>query len=486
MIRRSAKDLWEKCLLFLRDNVEADLFNTWFTPIQPQELILDTDQDGEIYTFSIQLPSQFYYDTIQEKFSNELMMSVAKNIDKRFKIVYNIPIAGNTESHEYNMPRPNAQGEVKPAYNPNNTYHQDQSRHPQILNPFVIPAVQKNTINPQLREDYTMENFVEGESNKLARSTAQAIIDDFQKNSFNPFFIFGNVGIGKTHLAHAIGWGIKERYPDKNILYVSAEKFTQQYVQAAQDRKIQDFIHFYQNIDLLIVDDIHVLANRQKTQDVFFHIFNHLQQLNKKMIFTSDKAPKDLMDIENRIITRLKWGLTVQIEKPDYDMRLKILKKKIKEQGVDMSEEVLEFVSGKIKDNIRELEGVINSLMAKSIHLKTDITVELAEKTLDYLVNEEVKEITIDFINKTVCSHFNLTLSELTAKSRKREIVQARQLAMFFAKKYTEQSLLMIGKSIGGKGHATVLHSCKAVENMIDTDKKFEDTVNKIERKLNI
>ncbi|HSM62918.1 MAG TPA: chromosomal replication initiator protein DnaA, partial [Gillisia sp.] len=288
------------------------------------------------------------------------------------------------------------------------------------------------------------------------------------------------------HLSHAIGVDIKDKYPEKTVLYISAEKFTQQYIESVKKNDRNDFIHFYQIIDVLIVDDIQLLSGKAGTQDVFFHIFNHLHQNGKQVILTSDKAPVDMQDIEQRLLSRFKWGLSAELQNPDFETRVSIIKNKLYRDGVEMPEDIIEFLANNIKTNIRELEGAIISLIAHSSFNKKDITLELATKIVDNYVKNTKREVSIDYIQKIVSDYFQMDVETLQSKTRKRHIVQARQLAMFFAKKLTKASLASIGSQIGKRDHATVLHACKTVDNLAATDKQFKKFVEDLNKKLTL
>jgi len=302
--------------------------------------------------------------------------------------------------------------------------------------------------------------------------------------SFNPLLVFGGVGLGKTHLAHAIGVDIKEKYPEKTVLYISAEKFTQQYIEAIKKNNRNDFIHFYQLIDVLIIDDVQFFSGKSGTQDVFFHVFNHLHQNGKQVILTSDKAPVDMQDIEQRLLSRFKWGLSAELQRPDYETRVSILKNKLYRDGVELPEEIVSYVAKSVKTNVRELEGAIISLIAQSSFNKHEVTLELAKQVVEKFVRNTKREISIDYIQKVVSDYFQMDVTTLQSKTRKRHIVQARQLAMFFAKKFTKSSLANIGNQIGHRDHATVLHACKTVDNLAFTDKQFRKYVEDLTKKL--
>jgi chromosomal replication initiator protein len=355
-----------------------------------------------------------------------------------------------------------------------------------IKNPFVIPGIQKLHIDPQLKKDNTFENYVEGECNRLARSAGYAVAENPGGTAFNPLMIFGDSGLGKTHLAQAVGIEVKERFPDKVVLYVNANRFITQYSEATRNNTRNDFLHFYQMIDVLILDDVQEFAGKEKTQETFFHIFNHLHQSGKQLILTSDKAPIEIKGIEERLLSRFKWGLTTDLKTPDYQTRLAILKKKTYKDGLVIPGEVLEYIADNITTNVRELEGALISLLAQSTLNKKAITIELAIDVINKIVKQNKHELTIDYIQKVVCDYFNMPTDALQSKTRKREVVQARQVAMFFSKTLTKSSLASIGSQIGNKDHATVLHACKTVNNLLDTDRQFKNDIEEIEKRLKV
>jgi chromosomal replication initiator protein len=361
-----------------------------------------------------------------------------------------------------------------------------KNKNPELKNPFVIPGIRNVKIESQLNPVYSFENFLEGDSNRLARNAGIAVANKPGGTSFNPLLVFGGVGLGKTHLAHAIGVDVKDKYPEKTVLYISAEKFTQQYIESVKKNNRNDFIHFYQIIDVLIIDDVQFLSGKSGTQDVFFHIFNHLHQNGKQVILTSDKAPVDMQDIEQRLLSRFKWGLSAELQKPDFETRVSIVKNKLYRDGVEMSDEVIDYIAKNIKTNVRELEGAIISLIAQSSFNKKEITLGLAKEIVEKFVKNTKREVSIDYIQKVVSDYFQMDIDTLQSKTRKRHIVQARQLAMFFAKKFTKASLASIGSQIGQRDHATVLHACKTVDNLSSTDKQFRKYVEDLTKKLSV
>ncbi|MBT8195410.1 MAG: chromosomal replication initiator protein DnaA, partial [Bacteroidia bacterium] len=355
-----------------------------------------------------------------------------------------------------------------------------------LRNPFIIPGLKKVNIDSQLNPTYTIENFIEGDCNRLARSAAYAVAKKPGGTSFNPLLIYGGVGLGKTHLAHAIGIEIKNNFPNKTVLAVPSDKFINQFIDSVKNNSQNDFIHFYQMLDVLIIDDVQFFAGKEKTQDVFFHVFNHLHQNNKQIVLTSDKAPVDLQGMEQRLLSRFKWGLSADLQVPDLETRIAILKNKVYNDGIELPNEIVEYIAYSITTNIRELEGALISIIAQASLNKKPITLELAKQMIDKFVKNTSHEISIDYIQKVVCDYFDLPLELLKSKTRKREVVQARQLAMFFSKNMTKSSLSNIGIHTGGKDHATVLHACRTVNNLIETDKKFKIYVQEIEKKINL
>ncbi|MBR9915635.1 MAG: chromosomal replication initiator protein DnaA [Algicola sp.] len=472
----TAQSVWTNCLSFIKDNIQPQAYKTWFEPIVAVKL---TDN-----ALSIQVPSKFFYEWLEEHYVKILKVALTKQLGETAKLVYVIKMEntyGNKQPFTEKIPSSN-RGALK---------SQDvdvplNNKNPELKNPFVIPGIRNVKIESQLNPNYSFENFLEGDSNRLARNAGLAVANKPGGTSFNPLLIFGGVGLGKTHLAHAIGVDIKDKYPEKTVLYISAEKFTQQYIDSVKKNNRNDFIHFYQIIDVLIIDDVQFLSGKSGTQDVFFHIFNHLHQNGKQVILTSDKAPVDMQDIEQRLLSRFKWGLSAELQSPDFETRVSILKNKLYRDGVEMPDDIVEYVAKHIKTNVRELEGAIISLIAQSSFNKKEITVNLAKEIVEKFVKNTKREVSIDYIQKVVSDYFQMDVSTLQSKTRKRHIVQARQLAMFFAKKYTKASLASIGSQIGKRDHATVLHACKTVDNLSSTDKQFRKYVEDLSKKLSL
>jgi chromosomal replication initiator protein len=350
----------------------------------------------------------------------------------------------------------------------------------------VIPGLKKLNIDSNLNPSWSFENFIEGDCNRLARSAGYAVANKPGGTAFNPLLLYGGCGLGKTHLAHAIGIEVKNQHPDKTVLYVGSEKFAHQFIDAIKNGNTNDFIHFYQMIDVLIVDDVHFFAQKEKIQDVFFHIFNHLHQNGKQIILTSDKAPVELQGMDQRLLSRFKWGLSADLAIPDLETRIAILEKKIYGNGIELPRDVIEYLAYSINTNIREMEGAVTSLLFQASLNKKTMSLELAKQMIDKFVKNTAREVSIDYIQKVVCDYFALPMEMLKSKTRKREVVQARQISMFFAKKMTKSSLASIGAHCGGKDHATVLHACRTVMNLSETDKQFRVYLEDLEKKLTI
>ena len=476
MAEKSCEEIWNDCLNVIRDNVTTQNFKTWFKPIKAIAI--------NKQTLTIQVPSQFFYEWLENNYITLIKKTLKRELGKDAKLEYNILLDSPESKKPYVTKIPSSgQGGLK---NDPVTIPMKMGDGSAIRNPFIIPGLQKININPQLNESYTFDSFIEGDCNRLARSAGFAVAQNPGGTSFNPLFIYGNGGLGKTHLANAIGIEAKKNFPEQTVLYVSADKFQTQFVDSIMDNKKNDFVHFYQSIDVLIIDDVQFLCGKEKTQDIFFHIFNHLHQNKKQIILTSDKAPVDIIGMEQRLLSRFKWGLSADLQSPGLETRLAILKKKIKNDGITIPYEVIEYIAYSITSNVRELEGALISLLAQSSLNKKEVTIDLAKKMLDKFVKNTVREVSIDFIQKVICDYFDIPIDIMKSKTRKREIVQCRQLAMYFSKQMTKNSLAMIGKHCGNKDHATVLHACKTVNNLADTDKRFKGYLSDIEKKLTL
>jgi chromosomal replication initiator protein len=475
-MNKDHNQVWKNCIDIIKDNVSMQAFKTWFEPIKPVKL--------EKNVLTIQVPSQFFYEWLEEHYVPLLKKIIRKELGADGRLEYSIIMENNFDNaNPYTVKVPTTN--KKAIKNPSVAMPLDMSDSP-IKNPFIIPGLRKLNIDSNLNPNYSFENFIEGDCNRLARSAGYAVAKKPGGTSFNPLLIYGGVGIGKTHLSHAIGIEIKNLYPEKTVLYVSSEKFTHQFIDAVKNNSVNDFSHFYQMIDVLIVDDVQFFSGKEKTQDVFFHIFNHLHQTGKQIVLTSDKPPVEMQGMEQRLLSRFKWGLSADLQVPSLETRIAILEKKMYADGIELPKDVVEYLAYSITSNIRELEGALISLIAQASLNKKAITIDLAKQMIDKFVKNTAREVSIDYIQKVVCDYFDLPIELLKSKTRKREIVQARQIAMYFAKKMTKSSLANIGLHCGGKDHATVLHACRTVNNLQETDKLFRKYLDDLEKKLSL
>jgi len=475
-MEKTHEKIWENCLNVIRDNVSPQSFRTWFEPIKPVRL--------QNNVLTIQVPSQFFYEWLEEHYITLLKKTIKKELGTEGRLEYSIVMENNfTNAKPYTVkvPATNKKALVNPAV----SMPLDISNH-SIRNPFIIPGLKKVNVESQLNSSLSFENFIEGDCNRLARSAGFAVANKPGGTAFNPLLIYGGVGLGKTHLAQAVGIQVKNQFPNKTVLYVSAERFMHQYIDSVRNNDQNDFIHFYQMIDVLIVDDVQFLSGKEKTQDIFFHIFNHLHQNGKQLVLTSDKPPVEMQGIEQRLLSRLKWGLSADLQAPDLETRIAILEKKLYQEGIELPKEVIEYLAYSITTNIRELEGALISLLAQSSLNKKFINLELAKSMIDKFVKNTAREVSIDFIQKVVSDYFDLPIELLKSKTRKREVVQARQIAMYFSKNLTKASLANIGLHCGGKDHATVLHACRTVNNLMETDKRFKQYIEDLEKRISV
>jgi chromosomal replication initiator protein len=454
---------WKNCLDIISKNVNPQSFRTWFEPIKPIRL------NG--YALVIQVPNKFFYEWLEENFANVMKHALISVIGNEARLEYHILV----ENHK--------QIGSKVEINANSDSGEAKEY---LTNPFIIPGIKKSKIESNLSSKYQFENFIEGECNKLARAAGVEIAKKPGITSFNPLVLFGDTGLGKTHLSQAIGNTILKNNSKKQVLYTSSDTFTNQIVYALNNNSINELMNIYHSLDVLIVDDIQFFANRPKTQEIFFNIFNQLHQAGKQIILTSDRPPKDLQDVDKRLISRFKWGLSADLGAPGYDTRHSILKAKMNAEKITLDEETLDYICYHVKTNVRELEGILISLSARAALNKKVVDLELAKEVVAQFISHEVKEISIDSIKNLVANHFKIPLDKLHGTTRKREIVIARQLSMYLAKNHTGTSLKTIGSKFGGKDHSTVLYSIKAVQDLIDTDSEFKVTVDAIEKQMSM
>ena len=442
--------IWKECLKAIKENVTLMTFNTWFLPIKPIEM------DPEKSTLKVQLPSQFFWEWIDEHYNTLINKTIHEILGPSAKLAYVI----STEQ-ELDEPEP---------------VH--------IKKTEVAEKEERPTFETNLNPRYNFDNFIKGESNQLARAAAVAISENPGGTSFNPLFVYGGVGLGKTHLVQGIGNQILNKYPEKKVIYLSSDIFTVEFVEAIQSNKVNDFSNFYRNMDVLIIDDIQFLIGKEKTQDLFFHIFNTLHQSSKQIILTSDKPPKDLKGLDERLISRFQWGLTADIQPPDYETRMAILKNKADDYGMLISGEILDYIATNIVSNIRELEGCLIKLLANASLNSKNIDLELARKTVREIATDRKVNITIENITSLVCDSLKVDENKIRDKTRKKEIVFARQIAMYLSKDLTKSSLKTIGLHFGGRDHSTVIHACSSVEENISKDAYVNELIEKLKNKI--
>lgn len=467
-MNNSHKALWDDCLRLIQANVTEQQFKTWFAPI-----VFESYSEAN-NTLLVQVPSPYVYEYLEQYyvgllskvlvrvFGTKVVLRYRVLTDKGHGIVQDIDSEGPSEIES---PRPLRGGNQAPT---------------------VLDAATPQQLNPQLDPKKTFQNFIEGNSNKLPRTVGLSIAEHPGKTTFNPFFIFGPSGCGKTHLINAIGVRCKETYPQKRVLYVSARLFQVQFTDSVRHNTTNDFINFYQSIDVLIVDDIQEWINSPKTLDTFFHIFNHLFRCGKQIILASDRPPVDLQGMKDRLLTRFACGLIAELEKPNVQLCVDILNAKCRRDGLKIASDVIQYIAETANGSVRDLEGVVNSLMAYSIVYNSNIDLRLAERIIKRAVKVDDHPLTIDDILEKVCGHFRVEQRHVFSKSRKREYVQARQVSMYLAQKYTKMPAGRIGQLIGNRDHSTVIHSCNTIEKRLKIDKAFSAELNSIENSFKL
>ena len=464
----SVTQQWNRCLAVIKANLPAEQFDVWFAPI------VAVDYDHENSRVTLRVPSRFFAEQIEGRYISILSMALKEVFGENVKLTYKFNVVGHDDSSAVELARDNSSAKLKQEL---------KIRKPRVANPFEQDDT-LDDIDPQLNPRYTFENYCSSMSNKLALSIGQAIAEHPEVKTYNPLFVFGTTGVGKTHLLQAIGIKLKENNPRMRVLYVSSRVFESQYTTARIQNKINDFINFYQSIDVLLLDDIQFFAgNKPGTQNTFFHIFNHLHQHQRQLVMSSDCRPSELDGMETRLLSRFKWGMTVELEKPDYELRRKFLAMKAAQDGLNISEEVLDYIATNVSESVRELEGVMVALLAHATMLNQDITIDLARSIIGNTVKVSQKQLTFESIAETVADYYNLPTELIYGKSRKREISDARQLVMYLAKKEAQMSSPSIGAKLD-RTHATVLHACIQIEQRMSIEKDFSREVQAITASL--
>lgn len=465
----SPKALWDNSLLLIKDSVTEQQYNTWFKPIVFESYKPSTK------TLLVQVPSPFVYEYLEQNFVDLLSKVLHRNFGEGIRLTYRVV---TDKEHKLSQ-------DIEA--DPDDADMAKQARE-RAQQPAAQPAAlqQQEDIDTQLDPKLTFNNYMEGDSNKLPRSVGLSIAEHPNTTQFNPMFIYGPSGSGKTHLVNAIGLKAKQMYPQKRVLYVSARLFQTQYTDAVLHNASNDFINFYQSIDMLIVDDIQEWAGKAKTLNTFFHIFNHLFRNGKRIILACDRPPVELKDMPDRLLTRFSCGLVCELEKPNIQLCVDILSNKIRRDGLKIPVDVISFIAQTCNGSVRDLQGAINGLLAYSIVYNSSIDIRLAERVIKRAVKMDDKPLTIDDIVETVCHHYNVTVTAVNSKSRKRDYVVARQVTMYLAQKYTKMPASRIGKLVGNRDHSTVIHSCSKVEERLKIDAGFSDELVSIENGLKV
>lgn len=458
----SVESYWNKCLAIIKDNVSNQVFRTWFEPLKAISV-----EDSKI---TVRVPSYFFCEWIEEHFYPLLQKTLQQVIGENAKLQYHVVVDDSNNS-------PEKRTVSVPGFK--NGTQQNQNALPFAHNPIAIQEF-PSFLNPR----YSFDSFLRGDCNQLASSAAMAVSQNPGGTRFNPLMIYGDTGVGKTHLAQAIGNFICKKNRRARVLYTTSERFTMEFVNAIQNNKSNEFISFYRSIDVLIVDDIQFFAGKEKTQDNFFHTFNALHQAGKQIVLTSDKPPRNLSEVDDRLISRFQWGLTVDIQPPDLEMRMAILQKKSLDEGWELPHDIIEFIAKNVTHSVRELEGILISLTAKVTLDRREMNLELAREVVFSVANNQPKILTIDDIKESVSIYYNISVTDIESKYRKHEITLARQMCMFIAKQLTQLSLKSIGSNFGGRDHSTVLHSCQTIENYLVTDRSVKHAYEALMKKL--
>jgi chromosomal replication initiator protein len=519
---QSADRAWNECLDIIRDNVSRQSFTTWFEPLEAQSL----EEDDRLRKLTIQLPSRFYYEWLEEHYFSLLRKTVTRVLGPKGRLVYDIVIEQDdpddpdqgasmqlparpsetdstevpSESRDDTRDEPESPSEPSSSSPPGPSPStpddpapddprptppgQESSEEPPVQNPFAIPGLQDTEVDSQLNDRYTFDRFIKGDCNQLARSAARSIAHEPGASTFNPFLVYGGVGLGKTHLIQAIGNNVQSHRASKNVLYVSSERFTTEFVQSIQENRASEFSSFYRQVDVLIVDDVQFFGGKEKTQEEFFHLFNALRQAGSQIVLSADRPPRKIDGLEERLLSRFQWGLSADLKPPGRDTRIAILERKAEDEGIELDDEVITFIAQSIERNIRELEGALIRLLAYATLHQHDIDLDLTREVLRDLVQEQQAPLAVEDIQHIVCEHLGVSEDRVRAKTRTREVVRARQIAMYFVKKHTDHSLKDIGLHFGGRDHSTVIHANDRVATRMEEDEQFRETVDTIGRKL--
>lgn len=470
--RKTAQSVWQACLDLAKAELSAQSFNTWFGQIRAVKLEEDV--------LTIEVPSLFFYEWIEEYYISLIKRALDVELGEGARLEYSIlvdkgnrrnkPLSMQLKATNLSKPAPAEQPtEVRPIAQPKSR----AASH----NPFELPSVEEAQRIPNLKAEYTFDRFMESDCNRVAYAAGLTIAQRPGNSGFNPLVIYGGTGLGKTHLAQAIGAQILQHFPGRFVLYVSAEQFTQQFIEALKTNTAQQFTHFYMQVDVLIVDDVQSLNGKEKTQENFFHIFNYLHQSGKQIIMTCDEPPASLKGLQERLLSRFKWGLIADMRMPDYETRVRLVRRKMAEEGMVLSDDIVEYIARRVDSSIRELEGAVVSVVAHASFRKSELSMDLAKSILDNLLSQVSHELTIGHIQQTVAGYYDLLVEDLCSKGRKKEIVLARQMAMYFCHQYTKEALKNIGEAFGGRDHTTVIHANKSIGQKAETDASFNQMV---------
>ncbi|CAN5577723.1 chromosomal replication initiator protein DnaA [soil metagenome] len=502
---------WEECLDVIRDNVNRQSFRTWFEPLKAISL---EETDG-LRKLTVQLPSRFYYEWLEEHYFTLLRRTVTRVLGPEGRLFYEVNLdkedsrparrpvqvsarqqVGQSPPARLDNSAPAAIRSPLPGGSPDGAPRRQatatgaagaqNSGATAAAHPFAIPGIKRVKSDSQLNAAYTFERFIEGDCNRFARSAAWAIAQQPGATSFNPFLIYGGVGLGKTHVIQAIGNFVRATRPNDNVLYVSSERFTTEFVQSIQNNRVGEFSSFYRQIDVLIVDDVQFFGGKEKTQEEFFHIFNTLHQSGKQIILSSDRPPKDIAGIEERLLSRFQWGLSADVQTPELETRTAILQRKAEDDGITVRPEVIDYIAQNVKSNVRELEGSLIRVLAHATLHGRAIDLPLAKEVLRDIIKNARVSLTVEEIQRVVCEYFQVPEDLVRARNRRREAVQARQVAMYFARQLTKHSLKSIGLQFGGRDHSTVIHACQTIADQIDTDVAFKHAIEAIGAKLDL